>query len=71
MNFLSIRVDPRIPLVIPWSYRTHIYRAYIDKIRKIRYNYALNKHLLPGVSWVGDIDTLINFISVRLYPRLP
>ena len=56
MSFISIRLDPRLPLVVPRYHRNVIYSAYIVKIGPKSPLFALNRWFLPDIAWVGSID---------------
>ena len=56
MNFISIKLDPSLPLVVSRHYRNILYRVYIVTIGTKRPYFALNRRFLPDIAWVGYID---------------
>ena len=55
MNFISIRLDPRLPLVVPRFSRTYLYWACIVRIGPKKPYFALDRSFLPEITWVGHI----------------
>ena len=68
MNFMSIRLDHRITLVVPRSYRTHPYGAF--KGHKSPY-FVQNRSFLPDIAWVGHIDPYNKLYKYQVVSSIP
>ena len=63
MNFINIKLEPRLPLVVPRHYRVYI----VERGPKRPY-FALNRRFLPDIAWVGYIDPYNEHYKYQVRP---